>query len=844
MSAFLDFLEWVKEPGQASLNVLSGRPDAAKRHLLDFLAGPVDAVLPGDVLPEQAGPEDEAAPTGNQTIDDLLGAAVNPITYLPLSPTVRRAALQAGKSAIRPTWAPEPVQDFMGKVRRTAGWDALDPNIDEKIRSAGALGAMTGRSGSAYLESMVGNRVGTLGRTEDEALADVIDNMRRDAQGKPLWDPANPAAVRLDQTMGPGNYTGAAGEPLHVRIAKAQGRLDLWRQANPGKLDASRVNGLKDLLADYYQFADTQLAEAKSIGALAPDQTQADYLQRIYENAPGRAGAGAGRVFEDPEKIAEFLATSPKDVNLNRSFVERAAVRAEGQANLVRKAKLAESLGITDPLYSEGFKTAAGARLKPFEATGDDTYQRLRYELNMDGIADPGPVEKVMMRVNRIFKPAAVYGVGPFVRVGSIFRNQLTEVQQRLTDPQLAAAAAKDPAYFARNIWGAFNDALSDMTGKRVSKDELGEAFELLKTAGTTGKGEALGQVAELRRLGRGSQVAETMAEALEHGVLEGFARSETLGTNLVARGGSMPSWMQYWFVPGNKGFNMGQSLFSGLENRMRYTMFSDLRKAGVPPAEAARRVDDAALDYSVSSTGNRNLRAWFPFAQFALQTIPQQAKFAAAVPGALTGTAALFNTQDEPDFAPYQVTKSGLSTGAESRLQGLGSPAEVFNLFPAELGSLGAASEALRQGPGSMLHPLPKTAVQLLTGEDLFRGQEWDPRLPGRTMKDERTVADTMWGIGESAGLLTPLGSPARAALGVSNDPISGGVRFLTGLESVGADALRAEAQRLQSALGNEPTIRESTLFYAGESAPQDALDQLDRLQKVRKELAARAAQ
>lgn len=102
-SALEGFLKWLGRPGAAVRDVLGGNFGGAVRQAGDFFLDPIDAVLPGDVLPELSRPEDYKEFSdliggmepgiGKTAVDIIGGIATDPMTFLGVGPLAKAGTI-------------------------------------------------------------------------------------------------------------------------------------------------------------------------------------------------------------------------------------------------------------------------------------------------------------------------------------------------------------------------------------------------------------------------------------------------------------------------------------------------------------------------------------------------------------------------------------------------------------------------------------------------------------------------------------------------------------------------------------------------------------------------------
>ncbi len=186
-STFLSVLDWLGQLGQSGMQLARGNGPAALRHAADFLLDPIDAILPGDVIPQISRPEDEISghelvgidrkehPTLATMADVGIGAALDPLTYLSfgtnqgvklfgqtvagagktLDPlTVAGGVARRGIDAL-PDAVSRPINSAIQGTKETLGWLSPDPGVDALSAKADALSGNVGRAKQVELEKML-----------------------------------------------------------------------------------------------------------------------------------------------------------------------------------------------------------------------------------------------------------------------------------------------------------------------------------------------------------------------------------------------------------------------------------------------------------------------------------------------------------------------------------------------------------------------------------------------------------------------------------------------------------------------------------------------------------------
>lgn len=834
-SAWLDFLDWVKEAPQIVANY--DNPGAAGRHLADFAAGPIDALLPGDVIAKQSRPEDYKKLNAIQEI------VLNPLTYAAFVPGVgknlSRAVSKAGSAAY--AHSPEMIKRGVDEARRTAGWDDYGAELilgDKKIVPHDMLARIKGIENTSHtaqgraIEQGI-REAGLPSEKEKFLLSDAIRNLDYSG-GK--YHP---------EVLVPG--WSAQGKDISLRMSEAKRRVSLLA-AKEG-LPAESVAKLHKLIEFHYPHNEAQLGEVIDRGAMSAGRQQGDYLPSEFMfPGGGNINPAKKRELTTPEAIAGYLKENP-DVRLNRDYVGLMMKRGQKQGKMLSRAALREELVgpqnarllLDKDATTPEAKAAQKALSDAMNAAGRDTDlgHRLKYEL--EGAIPQGKTADMLRSVNRVFKGAAVYGVGPFMKLGSIVRNQLTAYWQLAGSAEGRAMLMKDPLHGARNIIGALDEGLRANLGfKRLYKDELSTMNEAIEEAAKASKGRVGDMVKHLRTKG-----FTDAADAIEHNVTQGYVMSEDLARDaLTLREHVNPL---NWVIPGKSQVaNIGASTFNAIEQRMRLGAFVNFKRQfmdkGIPEAEAitkaAKLTVDTLLDYDISGANNRNMRTFFPFAQFVVKSAQQQGRLLLHNPAVIPAVAALYGGDDLPDYARNQAHIGNVLPGM--------APTDVFNTMPDFTGS--GSFEAFQKSLNPLtnsLHPVLKTAVSMASGVDSFTGRPYmeDARIPFTSGKDRnRTAADTAYGLGKDVGVLQPLTGPVQQAESLGRmDPVAAVLRYATGVNVLTPDSGRIAASSQRSALEADPRVKSMNLLYSKDKDPE--LQQaLKRLAEVQRELKAKA--
>ncbi len=859
-SAWLDFLGWIDQPGAAVRSLIHGKPGGAVRHLADFALDPLDALIPGDVIPQMSRPTDDQ-PAGS--IEKIL---TNPITYVGLIPGAGPAVQRAARAAAAKTYQalPDVGKRLADDTRRTVGWDDYSQAFTRPEVTA-ARTPPPGWDGSTPFTTTYGAK--TIQPEDLLAQASGIEQLGRGAQladaeqfiraaGLPTTSEKqilSDALHNLDYTAGgpvptvlvPGWV--AQGKPLVERVNEAKRRVGLLLGKGM-QGDAAKLNRL---IEGHYGHTERQLQDALVNRGISPGREQGDYLLRRYTGQGGPSSSTKLREFNTAEQLVEHLQNNPR-VRLDRDYVAAITERAAKQGTMLKRAFLRDEL--TDPSVSRHLldEAATGPEAEAARALmkqsmqaavpDSDTWARLRYELH--GTEPQGMMADLARSVNTVFKPAAVYGVVPFIKLGSIVRNQLTALWQLGGTPEGRSYLARNPGDVVRNLFGAFDDgAVKGLGFKRISGGEITQSLDAIDQAAKASGGSLAGTSAALRNQGH-----DTVADALEFGVMQGYVSSERLLNDaLTARTSINPI---NWILPGRSAVsNINGAMFGGLEQRMRLAAFLDTQRQLVAKgmgqreasAKAAKWASDTFLDYNVSSQGNRTLRTVFPFAQFVVKSARQQAEVLTRMPGVLPAVGTLYGGDELPDYARQQAHIGTVLPGM--------APTDVFNTLPNLTGSSsfgGFVNSA--KSAANALHPLLGASIGLASGVDTFTGKPYlqDARLPGRDpYTTERNAGDVGYGLLEDIGLAQPIAGAVQQAKTLGRMPSAGtaALRYATGINVLTPDPQRVEAQSLRADLQADPRVRTFESLYS-KSPDQSLQAALKRLNEVQKELKQKAAQ
>lgn len=852
--AFTSFLDWMDEVGQVPKNLLRGNPGAAGRNFLDALGDVVDAPLPGDWIPHIAKREDKVS--GGELLglkepgplkavaDVIIDTATNPLSLLtfgkgkgigilgktvagdgmtldPLSLALKGAgkAATGGAKAVDRLLTPAAstvpstvAQDTLARANRTVrnalGWHDLTPEQREVLDRAKAAGNTAAKAGTMAGQAALRG----LTSAEQVALGDAFDGI--------LWQGGKPAGL--------------------VPGATVADRLRHLAQLDP----SLRLPELAKAAEDVQRLHVMQWEEGKRLGVFS-DQSphgRPDYLQRQFttpigddELVLGRPGGGGaapnltkGRQLETPEALLDYLQKHPEN-GYERNALRRVLARAAGQGTAVERAALGKAIAPGfGALADAGDRSIAQETIRELAKTAPDYAYRLDQAFN--GMAPRGWFSTLLAGSNRVFKPAAVYGV-VIPKVGSIVRNQMGMAWQALSTPGVPLSTQR---HAVGNLLQAFDDGWAAVTGSRLGGGKLTRDLADIEHAFKASGGSAEAVTAQLRAAHR-----PDLAEAVEHGVMDGFVSTEEIIKGTLREG---------WKGKAADIYHMPGTIFKGVEDRGRLATFLDLRER-YGAAKAAQLVKDAYLDYSVTGTANRTLRDVIPFASWIAGTVPQQAKFLSRTPAAAAAVAAVMGQgRDEPVY-PYLEDKTRIPLGVDDKgnpqyAVGLGLPVETLAQIPDLSGSLLDAGRSIKRNVLASAQPLLKSAAGYITGEDPYFETPYGSygKLP---TSDQDSAAGRAWNQLAGAGVIEPIEANVRTAAKVVDPNRSAGLKaldLLTGTNVVSVDLDRAEQQQLREELRRHPEIRQRVDYYqTGDDADIKELlgkfrDAKDRLKEKRR--------
>jgi len=214
-------------------------------------------------------------------------------------------------------------------------------------------------------------------------------------------------------------------------------------------------------------------------------------------------------------------------------------------------------------------------------------------------------------------------------------------------------------------------------------------------------------------KTGTKATLEDLIKEAKVYGGVIGAGAEQEIAKLARGRGGAL-----------RKGYNavvdFGAGVSQRMEDSMRFSHFVESFKSGVSPQQASEMTKKFFVDYTPSSAFERNMRTWIPFYKFSKQILTEYLPEIAKRPRMMTPYTGLYRQHEKSEDVPewmretmtFKVSED--SDGNPLYLTGFGLPIET-------LSSIGSLDRAM-----SMLNPIPKTAIEMATGKNLFFGSEF----------------------------------------------------------------------------------------------------------------------
>ena len=858
-------LRAIDRPGQVIRNTARGNFGAAGRQLGAFAGDILDAPMPGDVIPDITQKQDyvdtselvgldEDTPWYIKTPVDIAGGIVtDPLSWFSFGAS--GLAGQTGKQALRfgvPfTKGTELAQfnqamDPLSLVGRytdkalTKGAQKIDEFNAGRTASSNIGGAIPkGGVESAYEGAKAGVKrtMGWYDLTDDQkkVIAESTSAGSRsaktwvDASRKALDGLSDAERTALGDAFD-GLDWGTLGKSDAKNVQIVTGDLEQRTRAIARKHGLDE-NKLITRANELERISQAQWTEGLRTGVFSgTGMRPQEYMQRKFVQLPkdlrpdideltdsGLPSAVKNRKIDSSSDLADFLRTTP-DAAYERDAGRRMIERSMQQGRLVERAAIGQEFVkrglVKSAVLANKHERKAVSDLITDAAQNEPDFAYLSKQI-YDGMPPRGAVTEALAKMNRLVKPAMVYGV-VLPKMGSIVRNQLG----------MAWQAASTPGVKVTDLWDshkALMDAVNDGyghffgLGKRAG-DSLGKDMDLIEAAhawaGQTGAGGD-GVITWLTNQGR-----QDLADAARLGIMDGFVSSEDILREMTRTAGKT-KWQSLYDAPG--------VVFQGVEQRGRLAAFKSMRDR-MSPELAAQQTKEAFLDYRISGGANRTLRDVIPFAQFAAQSIRQQGRALSTKPVIGVTAAQLFQQGDEDPVYPWMEDKSRVNMGLDEQgnplwLTGLGLPVEALGMIPNLSGDLSDLSKSLRQGALGSTQPLLKTAAALTTGRDPYFDTPFGSyeKLP---IVGEAGDVGKYVNMFAGTGLLEPLGYGIARQVGTATDETKPGIAraldLVTGGKLVSVDPDLAEQRQIQDYLSGRPDIKTYQTYFKTEEDPE----------------------
>lgn len=784
---FLSVLEAIDRPGQVVRNLAAGRTGGALRQVGQFGLDAVDALLPGDWLPNDLAKEEDYV-SGRDLLGggDDIGSKVagfgvdvltDPLTYIPGAVALKglRGAGKLATKGAEKVIGEEAVGAAGRHLRKTFNQQRLAPGMKETIGTARATQAGVAGAQVKSLDEIL------KGTTEEQqqVLGEAFLNIKRDTAGK--------AAGLIDPTEQADLATRAA-------------------QHFAGRPDAEQLAKVVD---DLRGFSKRQFESGRDeLGIFAPGQGVQEYFPRQFSGIKtgetaaegelfGRPSPVRGRTLEKDSDVLKFLQESP-DVSLEFNVQRALGKRAEQHGLLAGRGKLGQDIvGPNFQYANPEHRAAFEASLKQMDPETAQVVGDLYH-----GLPARGAFTNLLAKSNAIFKPNATAGY-VIPKIGFNTRNRLSGIWQTYSNPETRGQTLGMAKRFFSDTAGAIGDAMGLAT-----RDELGKGINAWDDALRTSGGSYAKALDTMR-------TADPVgAELIKHGVMDGFVRSEEMLS--AAKGAGL-------FNKLHQKAKWPAKITRGIEDRMRFGLGRDLvakfAAEGLSLEEAAQKaaglVKDTLFDFSVSSTSNRAFRDIVPFGNYMAQAIPQQAKFLASTPPVAVGLAELLRPEQDEPLYPYMEGKANIPIGTDEQgnrqyISGLGLPFEALGSIPNPSSDIGQFGRQIQKNVLGATQPLLKSVLAAITGEDPYFETPYGSysKLPGNV---EGGAFGRAYNQAAGTGLIQPLASVAGTAGKIADDRRSAGTKaldLLTGANVVSVDPDVALRQQLQAVLNRNPSI------------------------------------
>lgn len=699
-------LRWIDRPGQAVRNVLKLKPGAAGRQLADFVLEPLDAALPGDLIPSVTENEDYTsgseligldpnAPAWQRVSADIgVGLATDPLTYLSFG------AVGAGKAAAQQgvKYGAKVGVPFMKPVAEIGSFgQAIDPlslamrgadtglkkglsKLDEKLVSPTQAGTLRTPLSTGYenLKAATRRTVGAEDLTP-EARATMQSASSVGSTAAKLWSGKVADTFKgvkpQDRILLTLAHLGVDGGSLDAKAIKQvtplAGNLNqrIEQLAATYGRDADK---LKRVAAQMGDINKAMFAEGVGKGVFKSGKGREDYLQRqwitgdsdLLDNTATPSALKKASLTTQADIVNFF---NKGDVGMELDAAKLMADRAAQQGRMLQQASIGGK-------YAPGtFMAGSKASDKEIQALDDalatGQISKESHQLQMDKLLQQASMKK-----------DALAAIDADLAKGVLNRDSHYALKQALEGMKPRGSILGALSGVNRNIKGAMVYGVVIPKFGSLIRNKIGMGFQSLATPGVEGQAlKNLNPVNIVNDMGR----AWDEAFHTTFGTSGKFARGDTMGkamsdlerafkeaknTDDVAaklrsyKRGDLAEAVENGVLDGfvsseelikqiERSPNMQRwvdvvqapaVMFQTMEQRGRLQAFLDLR-AKHGGAKAAQMTKDALYDYGVNSPENRAMRDIIPFGQFVAKSIPQQASMLSRTPAVGAAMAPLF---------------------------------------------------------------------------------------------------------------------------------------------------------------------------------------------------------
>lgn len=875
--------------GQVPLNLLSGNFGGALRQGADIIGDTVDAFLPGDLIPEFSRKEDEIHPAdmiGLSRENDpfLSGAAdfigetlINPLTYLSGGTSV--AAQTAGKAALKLgvpfTKAAVEIPGSAAALGMAGdAGKALYGALPAGVRDAAATAKLNTKSALGWLKPAMPEAQAAMdAASETKSLVNQAGQaeVQRILKGTTEQERQDVFDVMQNLGRSPKGIVGQLAPVQSTGFMTPEHQIEEFvrRSAMTGK-DPAHIARINELAKQLIPYTHGQWAEGVAGRAFAPNKGVAEipdatgqmvktpweinaeemspgmYAQRSWQDlAEAGAPAGGGmqatkaRELRTGQDIADEMTFGgmARGTKLEGDIGTVAANRAGQQANLMSRAALGKSL-LGDDFVS---LTDQASRSKVSEIIdamqGVDPEGALLLKSRWEGLPARGNLASALHSASRIFKPAAVAGVG-VPRVGSIFKN-VTGFPQQLAMSGEWKEAGKQILRTPATLYEAGKKTLEGYApglAAKLPSTELGKDGAVIEQALAAGGGRADNVLKHLDSMGRSD-----LADAMKYGAIDGFVSAE-VAQNTIKNSGFVKDTLGKVGIGVAGKERIGDILdapgkgFQAAEQAGRLGSFKsireDLMSKGMKREEASRqaadRVTKGLYDYQTLTAGNRALRDALPFGQFMSQSIRQGGNFLAENPAAAVAAGHFLSRGSDDPVYDSMAGKANIpigmdSTGHQSYITSLGLPLESLGNIPNPSADLPDFGRQIEQDIIGSSHPLLKSLYSLASNRDPYYGS--DAGTYSKIAGQEAGGAGRLYNRLAGTGLVQPLVSPINQLGRLIDDKGSLPEDLLsltTGANIVHVDEDQALRQKLEDRLKRNPDIRSYTSLYSESKDPR----------------------